>query len=218
MKSDYTHIAIVLDRSGSMDSIRKDTIGGFNTFLKTQQAAPGSCTLTLVQFDSQAIEMVVPAFPINLVVPLSEKNYIPRANTPLYDAVGQTIEDTGKFLKSTPEHQRPGKVVFVIITDGLENASRQFNAQRVRQMIEHQRDVYKWEFIFLGANIDSYAVTEDIGILRTHTMNYAHNTGGVICAFAAVADNTAKFRDGSKRSMAYEAKQRAEQKDAGAAE
>ena len=107
------------------------------------------------------------------------ETFVPRHNTPLYDAIGQTIDDTGRFLDRLGEPARPPKVVFVIVTDGLENASQLFSAVRVRQMIQHQTQVYKWEFVFIGANIDSYAIGQNIGIGRAQTMNFAANDQGV---------------------------------------
>ncbi|MBC8139134.1 MAG: VWA domain-containing protein, partial [Fibrella sp.] len=115
MKTDYTHITLVLDRSGSMESMRGDAIGGFNTFLKDQQAAPGAATLTLVQFDDR-YEKPYEFAPIASVAPLSERTFVPRGSTALLDAVGQAIEETGGRLASLPEHERPAKVLFVTLT------------------------------------------------------------------------------------------------------
>src|SRR5579862_3932780 len=194
MKTDYTHIALVLDRSGSMAQIRTDTIGGVNTFLQSQQEAPGDCTFTLVQFDSTAIETIVDAQPVKSVAPLTKETFVPRHNTPLYDAIGRTIDATGRFLERLEEPARPSRVVFVIVTDGLENASRQFTAARVRDMIQHQTNVYKWEFVFIGANIDSYAIGRNIGIGREQTMNFAANPAGVSAGFAAIGENVYEAR------------------------
>ena len=198
MKTDYTHIALVLDRSGSMAQIRTDTIGGVNTFLQTQQEAPGDCTFTLVQFDSTAIETVVDAQPVKSVAPLTKETFVPWHNTPLYDAIGQTIDATGRFLERLDEPARPSKVIFVIVTDGLENASQHFTAVRVRQIVQHQTEVYKWEFVFIGANIDSYAVGQNLGIGREQTMNFAANDQGVRFCFQAVAGNVQEVRSGKK--------------------
>jgi hypothetical protein len=218
MKTDYTHIALVLDRSGSMAQIRCDTIGGVNTFLKTQQEAPGECTFTLVQFDSTAIETIVDAQPVKSVAPLTEKTFVPRHNTPLYDAIGQTIDDTGRFLERLDEPIRSSKVIFVIVTDGLENASQLFTALRVRQMIQHQTQVYKWEFVFIGANIDSYAVGQNIGVVRGKTMNFASNSASVDSAFAALSENVLLCRVGKYHDTSFKKEQREAQRAAGAKE
>jgi hypothetical protein len=218
MKTDYTHIALVLDRSGSMAQIRTDTIGGVNTFLQSQQEAPGDCTFTLVQFDSRAIETIVDAEPVKSVEPLTEKTFVPRGNTPLYDAIGRTINSTGKFLERLGEPARPAKVIFVIVTDGLENASRCFTSDRVREMINHQTDVYKWEFVFLGVGIDSYAVGGGLGIMRDRTMNLVQNSASVMGAFAACTDNLNMFRARKTATMAFSKEQREAQRAAGAKE
>lgn len=218
MNPNYTHITIVLDRSGSMETIARDTIGGFNTFLKTNQEASGQCTLTMVQFDSRSIDTVIVNTPIFEAKPLTDETFQPRANTPLYDAIGKTICETGNFLQGMPEANRPAKVIFVIITDGLENASHRYTHKEIQDRIKHQQDVYQWQFVFLGANIDSQQVAGSVSILRTHTMNYASNSMGVAAAYTSTAENAVKYRCGSKADMSYEPEDRAAQKAAGANE
>lgn len=218
MKNDYTHIAIVLDRSGSMASIKSDTIGGFNNFLETNRAVDLPCTLTLVQFDSEGIDTIRDAMPVKDVPPLTDKTFEPRASTPLYDAIGQTIVKSGDFLHRLPEAQRPGKVIFVIITDGMENASKEYGLQQVRDMLKHQQDVYKWQVVFLGANIDSHAVGASAGIHASNVMNYANNAQGVSAAYSSVARNVRGFRTGTKMDMAFTPEQKKDQADAGADE
>src|SRR5512138_1904469 len=139
MKSGYADINIVLDRSGSMESIRQATIAGFNKFLAEQKQAPGEATLTLAQFDD-IYEVVHRAANLNSVEPLTEKTYAPRNTTALLDAIGKTINETGGRLAAMAEDERPERVIFVIITDGLENASQEFTVERVNEMIAHQRD------------------------------------------------------------------------------
>lgn len=218
MQHDYTHITVLLDRSGSMEKIASDTIGGFNTFLKKNQDAPGKCTLTLVEFDSQSIDTIILGGPILRAKPLTDKTFQPRAETPLYDAIGKTIETTGEFLSEIPRDERPEKVIFVIITDGLENASIRYGLEKVQTMIRHQKEIYNWQFVFLGANIDSHAVGRQMNVLRSHTMNFAANATGVAAAYCSTADNAVKFRSGSKADMAYEPEDRAAQRKAGANE
>lgn len=213
MKSDYTHIAMVLDRSGSMASIASDTIGGVNAFLETQRKVPGECSVTLVQFDD-IIETLCDGKRIAEVQPLTKETYVPRNNTALYDAVGQTIVKTGDCLMHKPEAERPGKVIFAIITDGMENASREYDRAKVFDMIKHQREAYKWEFIFIGANQDALATGEGMAIPRSHSMNYAANAKGTSHAYAAAASNLTKFRCSSKSDMSWEKKDRDEQDEA----
>lgn len=206
MKPDYTHVSVILDRSGSMQSVRSDVIGGFNTFLAEQKSVLGDCTLTLVQFDGQDPYEVLRDFvPIQSVAPLGDE-YLPRASTPLYDAVGRGIVETGNRLAARREEERPEKVVFVIITDGLENASREYDRHKVLQMIQHQRDKYAWEFVFLGANQDALAEGEKIGIAGTHACTYGQDkTAGMM---RELAQNVGEYRRGKARDMAWKEKQR----------
>src|SRR5580693_1330174 len=163
MNTELTEIAIVLDRSGSMASMAKEAIGGFNGFLDSQQKLPGDARLTLVLFDHEHI-VKYDERPIKDVSPLDEHTYEPRGTTALLDAIGRTINTIGERLDKTPEPERPGKVIIAILTDGLENASQEFKPKQIRSMIEHQREKYSWEFIYLGANQDAIEVGETMGI------------------------------------------------------
>lgn len=172
MNNDYTHITMILDRSGSMGTIRSDVVGGFNAFLDEQKKVPGKCTVTLVQFDSEnPYDVLRHMTQLADVKPLGEE-YQPRSNTPLYDALGRGIVNTGIDLTALPEAERPGKVVFVIITDGLENASREYTSQKVGEMTKHQEEVYKWHFIYLGANQDAFAAGHGIGVQHANVSPY----------------------------------------------
>jgi Mg-chelatase subunit ChlD len=147
---DATHIAVLLDRSGSMGSVKDETISGFNYFLKEQKAAGDNASFTLVQFDSESTDVVHEAKPLGTVPDLNEDTYQPRGSTPLLDALGQTINSTGRTLAAIPETNRPDKVVFVVITDGEENASHQFTKKQVKEMIDHQTEKYNWQFRLSG--------------------------------------------------------------------
>lgn len=216
MKNDYTHISMVLDRSGSMQSIAADTIGGFNKFLHEQKLVPGQCTVALVQFDSQSIDTLYHGVPIAAVADLTSRSFVPRGGTPLFDAIGQTINATGKFLKDKPDNERPAKVVFVIITDGEENASREFTREKVFEMIRHQRDAYKWEFVFLGANQDAMAVGQSIGVAAANNITFAANSVGTQSLYHSTSSNLASFRMGTKKDMSFEPSDYDKQKQAGA--
>jgi uncharacterized protein YegL len=148
MRDDFSDITIVVDRSGSMASIRKDAEGGINTFIADQAKAPGEAVLTLVQFDDK-YEFVHTATPLKDVPPYALN---PRGSTALLDAVGRAITETGERLAKMDEAQRPKLVAFVIVTDGHENASREFTLAKVREAITEQRDKYNWQFTFLGAD------------------------------------------------------------------
>lgn len=214
MKANHTDITIVLDRSGSMQSVRDDTIGGFNRFLSDQQVAPGSANITLNQFDHE-FETVLNGVEIKSARPLDGQTFVPRGNTALFDAIGRSINETGKRIEAMPESDRPEKVVFVIVTDGEENHSREFNKSKVMEMIQHQREKYQWEFVFLGANQDAIAAAGGIGISASNAMTYAHNSVGTCAAFASTSKNLRQFRAGGQ-SMGYSVQDREAQANAGA--
>lgn len=194
-----------------MSAVANDTIGGFNRFLEDQQKAPGTAAITLHQFDDQ-FETVLKAVDVKSAQPLTHQTFVPRGNTALLDAIGRAIGDTGARLAAGPSE----KVVFVIITDGQENASHEYNQAKVHEMIEHQRDKYQWEFVFLGANQDAIKAATNLGMNAANAMTYAHNAAGTSQAFAAVSGNLSAMRSGTKRSMSYTDEQRLEQKKAGA--
>lgn len=209
MDNTYTDITVVLDRSGSMASIALDTIGGFNTFLDAQKKVPGKATLTLVQFDNLSPnEVVYDAVDIQKVTPLSKDVFIPRGGTPLYDAVGTSIISTGIRLSGLPEDKRPGKVIVVIITDGEENASREFSSDSIKEMIQRQTNAYSWEFIFLAANQDAITSGAKIGVSASNSMSYLATGLGVRSAFTAVSDNAVAYRKGTLSTMAVTSAQR----------
>jgi hypothetical protein len=215
MKKDYTDINIVLDRSGSMESIKSDTIGGFNSFLNEQKKVAGEATITLVQFDD-IYEEVYKAIPLSNAPLLNNDTFIPRNTTALLDAIGKTIVQTGNRLAAMSEDNRPEKVIFVILTDGLENASHEYKIEQINRMISHQRDVYKWEFVFLGANQDAIATASQMGISQANALTYAANTIGTQKAFDAVAYNIAAYRANIAPSASFSDEDREEQKKAGA--
>lgn len=210
-KSGYTHITFILDRSGSMESIRDDVIGGFNRFIDDQKTVPGECTLTLVQFDSQnPYEILRDHMAIGDVKRLGS-DYFPRAGTPLYDAMGRGIVNTGEKLNSLPEDQRPDKVLFVTLTDGLENESHEYSRARVFEMVKRQTDVYKWEFVYLGANQDAMAVGGTVGVVFANAATFAASSAGVGAAMHSLSANARSYRTGATGSMGYTDKQRQEQ-------
>jgi uncharacterized protein YegL len=188
-----TDITIILDRSGSMESVKSDTIGGFNSFLSEQQKVEGEASLSLVQFDDQ-YEVVYLDKDINSAEKLTQETFQPRGMTALYDAVGRTINSVGQRLSELNESERPDKIVFVILTDGEENSSVEFSAPKVGEMIKHQREKYSWEFIFIGANQDAVLSAKAIGISANAALTYAANAEGTQQAFGSVAQNVARYR------------------------
>lgn len=193
MKASYTHITIVLDRSGSMLTRMSDTIGGFNTFLKTQQAAPGEATLSLVLFDHE-YDMRYHVRPVAQVPPLDEATYTPRGNTALLDAMGRAITYTGELLRLRPEDERPAKVVFVVITDGEENSSREFSKAQIAEMVRKQTDTYKWEFVYLGADQDAITVAHNYGFKGTHATTFVPSGVTAFNAYNVLADKVNTLR------------------------
>ncbi|MFA6654109.1 MAG: vWA domain-containing protein, partial [Candidatus Delongbacteria bacterium] len=154
-KKDHTQLICVLDRSGSMESVADDAIGGFNTFIEEQKKQPGTMSVTLVLFDH---EYLVPFKnkDIMKVEPLNRKSYVPRGVTALLDAVGRTVNEAGSELSKKKEKDRPEKVIVCILTDGLENASKEFKIEQIKKLIEHQKEKYSWDFVFLAANQDAF--------------------------------------------------------------
>lgn len=216
MNPNHTDITIVLDRSGSMRAVANDTIGGFNRFLEDQQKAPGTATLTLHQFDT-VHETPIPAQDILRVSPLTSHTFVPRGSTALLDAMGRAVLDTGRRLDSISERDRAGKVVFVVITDGEENASHEFTRSKIFDLIKHQQEKYSWQFVFLGANQDAIKAGTSFGFVASNAMSYAANSAGSGELYRSISCNLREFRTGTKASMSFEKKDREAQTQAGAA-
>lgn len=188
MRSDLTDVTIVLDRSGSMQSCRDEAENGVNHFIEAQRQQPGECTFSLLQFDTE-YEFVHRGVPIADVPKFC---LVPRGMTALLDAVGRAINETGERLAAMNDADRPGLVVFVIVTDGAENSSHEFNNLQIKAMIERQQREYNWQFTFLGANQDAFAEAEAIGIQMAAAANYTPETSAQ--AFAGAACNVARMR------------------------
>ena len=189
MRTDLTDITLVVDRSGSMSAIRSDAEGGVNEFIRTQAEEPGEALLTLVQFDTE-YDFVHRGAPIAEVPAYKLK---PRGATALLDAVGRAINETGSRLAAMNEGDRPGLVIFVIMTDGLENSSVEFTKDRIKEMIQHQQDHYQWQFTFLGANQDAFAEAGAMGIHAAGAANYRADK--VAGAYRATSSKVARMRE-----------------------
>lgn len=190
MKKNLTEIVVVLDESGSMGSCKQDTIGGFNEFLDTQSKIEGEANFTFVKF-SDYYKVVNEGSPIEHVAKLNENNYSPSFSTALLDAVGKTINSIGNRLAKTPEDERPAKVIVTVITDGYENSSREFTKKQIFDMVKHQREKYDWEFLFLGADIDSWG--GEIGI----NTNVNVSKADIGRSMKGLSYYTANYRTGS---------------------
>ena len=182
-----TELVFILDRSGSMSGCEAQTIQGYNKVLTDQKRNPEHALVTTVLFDNQ-IDIIHDRKPINRVAKLTNKTYFTSGSTALYDAVGKTIQALVHVHRNMLEAQKPQKVIFVIITDGYENASREFNAKQVRDMIRLERDVYHWDFMFLGANIDSAQCAEDIGIDRNCAADFDTDGDGMDNVMQGISD------------------------------
>jgi uncharacterized protein YegL len=193
MKTNLTELVFILDRSGSMGGLESDTIGGFNAMLTKQQAETGECRLTTVLFDGE-YEVLHDRIDLQAVSPITEREYFVRGNTALLDAIGKTINKIGNAQKVSKPEYRADKVLFVITTDGMENASREFSYAKVKKQIERQKAKYGWEFIFLGANIDAVATAERFGIDRSRAQNYHADSVGMNVVYDSVAAATVSFR------------------------
>ena len=193
MKTNLTELVFILDRSGSMAGFESDTIGGFNSMLAKQQEQDGECHITTVLFD-HAYEILHDRIDIKAVCPVTDKEYFVRGNTALLDAIGKTIHKIGSAQKHTAEEYRAGKVMFVITTDGLENASREYTYEKIKSRIEHQKSRYGWEFIFLGADIDAVEAAGRIGIARNRAQNFHKDSEGIKFHYHAVGKAISSFR------------------------
>lgn len=198
MKANLTELVFILDRSGSMRGMEKDVIGGFNSLIDKQKQEDGDANVTVVLFDDK-YELLRSRESLKTITPLTNKEYYTRGSTALLDAVGKTITDIGQILSDTPEEERPEKVLFVITTDGQENSSRGYDYKRVKDMIEHQKEKYSWEFVFLAANIDAADVGERMGIDRQRTANYVSDSEGVSRCMSSVNNVVIQMRKGTLR-------------------
>ena len=187
-------IVCILDRSGSMENLAEDTIGGYNSFLAKQKENSGAAEVTTVLFDNE-YELIADGVNLTEIEDLTPKTYFARGTTALLDAVGMTINNLlGKMEKDgiCPEKRR---VLFMIMTDGLENASREYNKAKVKSLIEATTENYHWNYIFMGANIDSAQEASSIGISRKHAMNYAADSEGVAASFNKMSEAAEEVRD-----------------------
>ena len=193
MKKNLTELVFILDRSGSMSGLEKDTIGGFNGILEKQKGEPGEALISTVLFDHES-EVIHDRMDIEEMRPLTEKEYFVRGSTALLDAVGGAIHHIGNVHKYIREEDRPEKTLFVITTDGMENASREYTYDRVKQMIEQKKEA-GWEFIFLGANIDAAKEAARFGISRDCAADYHADTLGTVSMYEAVNDAVCYARE-----------------------
>jgi len=191
--TNLTELVFILDRSGSMGGLESDTIGGFNSMLAKQQSQDGECRITTVLFDGE-YEILHDRLDVKAVSPITEKEYYVRGNTALLDAVGKTINKIGNTQKHSKPEYRADKILFVITTDGMENASREFDYSKIKLMIEHQKSKYNWEFIFLGANIDAVEVANRFGIAKNRAQNFHNDSEGIKLNYDSLSESIVELR------------------------
>lgn len=193
MKKDLTELVFILDRSGSMSGLESDTIGGYNAMLEKQKKEPGEAVITTVLFDDK-YELLHDRINLRGIAPITDREYYVRGSTALLDAVGKTINKIGNVQKRTDEDERAEHVMFVIITDGMENASCEFSYDKVHYMIERQKSKYGWEFIFLGANIDAISTAERFGINKDRATNYNADSEGTLLNYEVISEAVSCLR------------------------
>ena len=186
MKKTLTEIVYILDRSGSMSGLEADTIGGFNSMIEKQKQTGEKAYVSTVLFDDRN-EVIHDRVPIEKVDKITNKEYFVRGSTALLDAVGGAIKHIINIHKYAREEDRPDKTIFVITTDGMENASINYNYKQVKKMIEKEQKEYGWEFIFIGANIDACAEAERFGIKKERAVNYIHDDIGTKLVYEGVS-------------------------------
>lgn len=212
MDNNLTDITVLLDRTGSMENMVTEVIGGYNSFVKDQRTGQGKAVITLIQFDSMnQHEVVYEAVDVKKAKLLDKTTYVPRAATPLRDALGSAIVSTGERLESMPEAARPSKVVFVVFTDGLENCSKEYTQQQIKDMVDHQTNVYNWQFVFMGAKIDAFAQGADLSFAAMNTLQVGDGEVAMAASFAATSSNVKSYRStGDTRTLSYSDDQRKE--------
>lgn len=194
MKNNITEMVFILDRSGSMQGLEKDTIGGFNSMIKEQKALDGKCYVSTILFDNET-DVIHDRVDLSEIKKLTEKEYFVRGCTALLDAVGGAIHHIGNIHKYARKEDVPERTIFVITTDGMENASREYSASDVKRMLERQKEEYGWEFLFLGANIDAATTAESIGIDRKRAANYTASPKGTTSLYSAVNKTIMNYRN-----------------------
>lgn len=193
MKKNLTELVMILDRSGSMGGLESDTIGGYNSMIRKQKETEGEVLVTTVLFDDRR-EVLYDRVPLDKLPQMTDKEYYVRGCTALLDAVGSAIHHIGNVHKYAREEDRPEKTIFVITTDGMENASREYSCDRVRKMVERRKEKYGWEFIFLGANIDAVETAGRFGISADRAANYHSDHAGTALNYEVLADAVSEMR------------------------
>ena len=193
MKNNITELVFILDRSGSMNGLEGDTIGGFNALIEKQKKQSGQVLVSAVLFDNES-EVLYDRVPLERVKPMTEEDYTTRGCTALLDALGGAVHHIGNIHKYARPEDVPEHTLFVITTDGMENASRRYDSGQVKKMIERQKERYGWEFLFLAANIDAVETAAQYGIAPDRAVDYHADAEGTATAYGAVAEAVCRVR------------------------
>ena len=195
MKKNLTELVFILDRSGSMSGLESDTIGGFNAMIEKQKKEAGEALVSTVLFDHESL-VLHDRVPLEKVEAMTDRDYQVRGCTALIDAIGGAIHHIGNIHKYARVEDIPEKTLFVITTDGMENASKRYTAEKVREMIKRQQEKYGWEFLFLGANIDAVSTAARFGIGEEHAVTFHSDHAGTALNYETVSDAVCSFRQG----------------------
>ncbi len=198
MRKGLTEVVFILDRSGSMSGLEADTIGGFNSMIEKQRREEGEAYISTVLFDDQA-EVLYDRVPVGKVEPMNDRQYYVRGCTALLDAIGGAIHHIANVHRYAREEDRPEKTLFIITTDGMENASRIYDYKKVKKMVEKEKNEYGWEFLFLGANIDAIEVAGRFGISADRAVNYECDSVGTALNFQVLSDTLSAVRRSRSR-------------------
>ncbi len=201
MRKGLTEVVFILDRSGSMSGLEGDTIGGFNSMIEKQRKEEGEAYISTILFDDRT-EVLYDRVPVGKVEPMNDRQYYVRGCTALLDAIGSAIHHISNVHKYAREEDRPEKTLFIITTDGMENASRIYDYKKVKKMVETEKDKHGWEFLFLGANIDAIEVAGRFGISADRALNYECDSAGTALNYRVLSETISAVRKSGSRKEA----------------
>ena len=204
-KKNLTEIVFILDRGGSMGGLEKDTIGGFNSLIEKQKKEKGNAFISTVLFDNVS-EVLHDRVPLDRISPMTDKEYFVRGSTALLDAMGGAIHHIGNVHKYARAEDRPDRTLFIITTDGMENSSRRYTAEKVKAMIERQKEKYGWEFLFLGANIDAISTAGRFGIEKDMAVNYHSDETGTALNYEVLNEAISQVRSAKPLSRSWKSR------------
>ena len=204
-RTDLTELVFILDRSGSMAGLEADTVGGFNSLIEKQKKEEGECLVSTVLFDNES-EVIHDRVKLSEIPKMTDRDYYVRGCTALIDAIGGAIHHIGNVHKYARAEDVPSRTVFVITTDGMENASHRYTAEKVKEMISRQKEKYGWEFLFIGANIDAVETASHIGIDSDRAVNYHADSKGTRVLYDTVCEAVRNMRSNRKVDGSWSAK------------